>query len=153
MPFAAEFAALERLGVAAAALAPLRPFVDSGVPTSGSLAKSYLTVVSKIASPVLPASAGGGTVDKLIGEVQGLVKVRKAGETPSGAPAPAVPRIEAALAVGDFAGATAAIGELPESARAPAADWIKAAEARLAAETAAEGLVRDAIAELGATRK
>ena len=145
-PLGAPLAALDRLGVEAKALAPLRPYAETGAPTLAALARALAQ-----AAPAQNAGpAQGGVAQRLLGEVQGLVKVRKVGESrPSGAD---LSQVEAALGAGDLARALEAFGDLPPAAQAAARNWRESAEARLAADRAAEALVGRAVADLGAGR-
>ena len=151
-PFATELSALQAARADAAALETLRPYADSGIPTFAALFSAFREVAPKI-DAAGRAAPSGGAVDRLLGEVQSLVKVRKAGENSpveSGADAS---RIAAALASGDLAGALAAAESLPEAPRAAAADWAKAARVRLETTKAADGLAERSIADLGAAKK
>jgi hypothetical protein len=145
-PLGATLGALDRLGVPAEALAPLRPYADKGAPTLAALARALNEGTAE-----QPASAApGGVAQRLLGEVQGLVKVRKVGETrPRAADGS---QVEAALAAGDLARALEAFAALPPAAQAAAQDWRENAEARLAADRAADALVDRAVADLGAGR-
>ena len=60
-----------------------------------------------------------------------------------------IARINIDAARGDIAAALAGIARLPESARAPAASWVKKAEAREAAIAASRRIAADALAALG----
>jgi hypothetical protein len=144
-PLAAPLAALDRLGVEAQTLAPLRAYGETGAPTLADLARR---LAQAPAPPAKPAS--GGVAQRLLGEVQGLVKVHKLGE--SRPDAADLSQVEAALAAGDLAGALQAFAKLPPAAQAAAQHWRESAEARLAAGRAAEALVGRAVADLGAGR-
>jgi hypothetical protein len=148
-PFAAEFAALKRTGADPAALAALEGFADTGVPGQAALARSFAEIEPKILAALAAPAAPAGVVDGLLGEVKGLVEVRKVGE-PGTPPPPesVVSRAEAAAKSGNLASAVAALKSLPDNAQAPAKAWIEAAERRLAAVPAAESLLTRAIADL-----
>ena len=150
--FATELSALQSAGADAAALEPLRPYADSGVPTFAALVSTFREVAPKIDAAGRPA-ASGGAVDRLLGEVQSLVKVRRVGETSATETDADASRIAAALASGDLAGAIAAVDSLPEAPRAVAADWAKAARVRLETTKAADALAERSIADLGAAKK
>jgi len=144
-PLGATLAALDRLGVPNEALAPLRVYAETGAPTLAALAHALAE-----ATPAPRAGPAPGVAQRLLGEVQGLVKVRKLGESrPSEAD---LSRVEAALSAADLAGALQAFADLPAAAQAAAQRWRESAGARLAAARAAEALVGRAVADLGAGR-
>src|SRR5208282_116167 len=95
-PFAAELAALARLGADGAKLAALKPYADAGAPTAGALAVSFAKVAPSLVAAATPAS--GGLMDRLLDDMRKLVRVRKVGEA-AGVDADALTaRMSAALA-------------------------------------------------------
>jgi len=151
-PLGALLAALDRLGVAADALAPLRPYAETGAPTLAALARGLDQARPQ---PHVAAGARGGLAQRLLGEVQGLVSVRKVGESRQGEAGQGeadLSRVEAALGAGDLAGALAAFAALSPATQAAARSWRDSAEARLAAGRAVEAIFGRAVADLGARR-
>ena len=148
-PLANELAALDRLGAPAAALAPLRPFVAAGAPSLPALALAVRQLAPSLAAAETPAAAEDGALDRLFRRLQGLAKIRKVGESRAGDVAA---RAGDALARGDLAGALADLNALPPPARAAAQGWIEGAQARLAADEAAQALTREAADPGGARR-
>jgi hypothetical protein len=150
-PFAAELEALGQRGIGADALAPLKPFAESGAPSLSALAASWAKVEPAVAAAAPPTERSGW--DRLLDHMRALVRVRRVGEAAerdeSGPPAA---RIGAALDRGDLAAALAAFGELPDASRAAGAAWADAAKARVAADKAATALRADAIGGLAATK-
>lgn len=146
-PFAIEFAALTRAGVDGAALAPLKPFAESGAPSSASLAASFAKISAAILAAARP-EAEGGVLDKLLDRLRNTVRVHPVGETPGEEPEAVVSRIQAALSRGQIAAAVAAFGKLPEAARKAGGDWVKTASARAGADEAARTLRDAAIGRL-----
>jgi hypothetical protein len=150
-PFAAELAALSQLGVGADALAPLKPFAESGAPSLSALAASWAKVEPAVAAAAPPSERSGW--DRLLDHMRALVRVRRVGETAGGDGSdPPVARIGAALERRDLAAALAAFGQLPEASRAAGAAWDDAAKARAAAAKAASALRADAIGGLAAAK-
>ncbi len=150
-PFAAEWAALSRLGADSAALAALKPYADSGAPTVAALAASFAKIAPSLvaaANPEKPEGAFGTLRD----ELRGLVRVRAVGEVAGEDPAALVSQIQSALARGDLSAALGIYARLPEPARKASADWAKTAEARAAADPAARTLGEAAIGKLGVAR-
>ncbi len=150
-PVGAELAALDRLGAEASALAPLRPFAETGAPTPAALARSLTSLAPELSGGGRPAPSGG-VARRLLGEMQGLVKIRKVGESRADDATGALSRIGDALEAGDLPRALSAFADLPPAAQAAAAAWRESAEARLAAGKAAEALVGRSVADLGARR-
>jgi len=150
-PFAAELAALSQLGVGADALAPLKPFADSGAPSLAALAASWAKVEPAVAAAA--PSPERSAWDRLLDHMRALVRVRRVGEAAgSDESDPPVARVGAALDRGDLAAALAAYGQLPEASRAAGSPWVDAAKARAAAVRAASALRADAIGGLAAAK-
>jgi hypothetical protein len=150
-PFIAELAALSQLGVGADALAPLKPFAESGAPSPSALAASWAKVEPAVAAAAPPSERSGW--DRLLDHMRALVRVRRVGEAAGGDESdPPVARIGAALERGDLAAALDAFGQLPEASRAAGAAWADAAKARAAAAKAAAALRADAIGGLAAAK-
>jgi hypothetical protein len=148
-PFAPEQAALERLGADPARLAALKPLAEKGAPTTTTLAADF----ARVAPSLLAAgpNKSGGAIDRLFANMSKVVRVTPVGEIAGDDPAALVSQIGAALERGQIGTALAAWERLPEAARQPSREWASAAQARLAADQAAQGVVDDAIARLAAT--
>jgi hypothetical protein len=150
-PFAAELAALSQLGVGADALAPLKPFAESGAPTLAALAASWAKVEPAVAAAAPPPTRSGW--DRLLDHMRALVRIRRVGEAAANDESePPVARIGAALERGDLAAALDAYGRLPEAARAAGGLWADAARAREGAAKTATALRADAIGRLAAAK-
>ncbi|MGA2491807.1 MAG: hypothetical protein ABSF67_02520 [Roseiarcus sp.] len=150
-PFAAELAALSQLGVGADALAPLKPFAESGAPSPSALAASWAKIEPAVAAAAPPPERSGW--DRLLDHMRALVRVRRVGEAAGSDESDSpVARIGAALERGDLAAALAAFGQLPAASRAAGAVWADAANARAAAAKAASTLRADAIGRLAAAK-
>src|SRR5580692_188439 len=144
--FAPELAAMQRLGVDAAALAPLEAVVN-GAPTNSALAASF----DAIAPHVLAATSQpdtGSVTDRFLAHLHNLVKVRELNETTGDDPQALVSQIEAGSRRGDIGAALASFDKLPETARKAAADWPTLARARRAAETALQSIREAAVGQL-----
>ena len=134
-----EIAALERLGVEPAALEPLRAYAERGAPSLSELTLAFGDLAPRLTGP---ASA------RLWQGMQGLVQVRKLGESHPAEATGGVHQVEAALAHGDLEAALAAMP--PPAAQDAAGAWRQTVATRLAATKAASALLRSAIADLGA---
>jgi hypothetical protein len=149
--FGPELAALQRLGVDAAALAPLEAVVN-GAPTNGALAASF----NAVAPHVLAATAQpdtGSVTDRFLAHLHNLVKVRELSETAGDDPQALVSQIEAATRRGDVGAAVAAFDKLPEAARKAAGDWPTLARARAAAEASLQSIREAAVGKLASGQK
>jgi len=149
-PFAPEQAALERLGADPARLTALKPFAEKGAPTSGTLAEDFERLAPAITTAA--ASKPAGMVDRLFASMSKVVRVTPVGAVAGDDPSAVVSQIAAALDGDQIAAALAAWERLPEAARQASQAWASEAKARLAADEAAQGLLEDAIARLGAAK-
>jgi hypothetical protein len=149
--FGPELAALQRMGVDAAALAPLEAVV-SGAPTNSALAASFSAVAPHVLAATSQPDAGSVT-DRFLAHLHNLVKVRELNETAGDDPQALVSQIEAASRRGDIGAALAAFDKLPEAARKAAGDWPTLARARQAAETALQSIREAAVGRLASGQK
>jgi hypothetical protein len=141
-----ELAALQRLGVDAAALAPLQAVVN-GAPTNSALAASFDGVAPHVLAATSPPDQGSVT-DRFLAHLHNLVKVRELSETAGDDPQALVSQIEAASRRGDIGAALASFDKLPEAARKAAGDWPTLARARAAAEAALQSIREAAVGQL-----
>jgi hypothetical protein len=148
LPFAAELSALAAHGADKSALATLEPAAQSGVATSAGLAAQFAGESDAIlASP--PAPPAKGFFDRLAQDAEGLVRIRKIGDTGGDSLAARVARIEKALDAGAVETAYAQWTALPADARQKSQDFGAAAKRRLETIAAARGLEAAALAHLG----
>ncbi len=140
-PYADILGSLENSGLSAEAMDALKVFAQTGAPTPSSLLKDYAPVSDTLLR--LPQSAEEGSwTDALWNAANRMVPIRPT-EDPGGSSLPAlVVRIEKALERGDVQAAAKSFAELPEPARAVAAEWGQ----RLARMAAASGAVRNVAA-------
>ena len=149
--FGPELAALQRLGVDSAALAPLEAVVN-GAPTNGALAASFNAVAPHVLAATSQPDTGSVT-DRFLAHLHNLVKVRELNETAGDDPQALVSQIEAASRRGDIGAAVAAFDKLPEAARKAAGDWPTLARARDAAEAALQSIREAAVGRLASGQK
>jgi hypothetical protein len=144
-PFAAQLKAAGN----ANALAPLRPFADSGVPTAAVLARELNTLLPSLRSAQPSAqNTDAGFMQKLQANAEKLVRVRPVNEIAGDDPAATLSRIEARAQNADIDGALAELGKLPAEARAPADAWMRKAQARRDAVQAARQFAADSLNQL-----
>jgi hypothetical protein len=149
--FGPELAALQRMGVDAATLAPLQAVVN-GAPTNSALAASF----NAVAPHVLAATSQpdtGSVSDRFLAHLHNLVKVRELNETAGDDPQALVSQIEAGSRRGDIGAALTAFDKLPEAARKAAGDWPTLARARQAAEAALQSIREAAVGRLASGQK
>jgi hypothetical protein len=146
--FRAELDAAKALGADNAMLSPLEPFADSGVPTAAVLARRLRDILPAMRRATEPQGAAeGGFLKRLQVNAERLVRIQPVGEQPGDDAGAILARAEAKVGRGDIAGAVTELSALPPDVRAPAADWIKTAQAREAAIAAGR---RFAASQLGA---
>ncbi len=141
-----ELAALQRLGVDSAALAPLQA-VANGAPTNSALAASFNAVAPHVLAATAPAETGSVS-DRFLAHLHSLVKVRELNETAGDDPQALVSQVEAASRRGDIGAALASFDKLPEAARNAAGDWPTLARARRAGEAALQSIREAAVGQL-----
>jgi hypothetical protein len=146
-PFAAELAAIKPLTNDRALLDRLEPHAMSGVPTEAMLGREF----SKV-TPALFSAAGrtqdGGLLERLRANAERLIRIRPVDEITGDDPGSVVSRAEVKATRNDIQGAVAELAKLPPSVSAPAAAWIKTAEARQSALAAMNDLMTHARAAL-----
>ncbi|MFZ3179487.1 MAG: hypothetical protein WA156_04600 [Methylocystis silviterrae] len=153
-PYALETKALTRLGADPAALAALAPLAEKGAPTAAQLKADFAPAAKRIHA--LESGASGDLTEHLMKGASKLVRVRPSGQAPTTEAQTVeekVAHIEAALAHGDLARASAVFAALPEAAQNEAKDFGATLRARVDAGGAADDLLHGAIAALGATKE
>jgi hypothetical protein len=145
IPFTAELQAAKQLAADPSRLAALEASAATGVPTPAALAQN----LSKLAPAMLQAASAprreAGVMERLQASAERLIRIRPVEEASGDDPSVVVARAELKATRGDIAGALADLERLPEAVRAPAAGWIAAAKARLAALDSAKTLAANAL--------
>jgi hypothetical protein len=151
-PYPSELTALERVGADPAKIAALKPFAEKGAPTAAALASSF----DKVAPDALKAAnakESGGVMDRLMSNMGKVVKITPVGETAGDDPSAIVSQIAASLDRGHIDDAMALWARLPEPSRRASQDWANSAQARLAADAAAQDVLNDAMTKLASSEK
>ncbi|MFO1153731.1 MAG: mitofilin family membrane protein [Rhodospirillales bacterium] len=156
-PFGRELAAVRSLAgndqAIADALKTLEPFAASGVPTTAALTARFPMVADAIARAA-PTSGGDTWIDRVVDKFASLVSIRVTG--PAAARAGGIDGVlaeaEAMLKAGDLASAVGVVNRIEGQAAIPAAEWLRAAESRLAANGAVSTLEAEAAARLAKAR-
>jgi hypothetical protein len=148
-PFVAELAAARSLANDPNELAPLEPFVQTGVPSAASLGRELVALVPALTQSAGSPSHDSGFLSRMQASAERLVRIRPAEDAPGDDPAAVLARIEQRATQADLAGALAELAKLPASAQVPAQAWIAKAQARIAALAASRRYAADALAALG----
>jgi hypothetical protein len=144
-PYARELAAIEPAAAGPGALDALKAFADTGVPSAATLARE-LAGVMPAALKAAAAPASGGLFERLQSNAERLVRIRPVAQEPQGGdPAATLGRVEVKTAHGDIAGALAEAAKLPATVRAPLEPWLKRAQARETALSAAAALAAQSL--------
>lgn len=147
-PFAAELAALKRLGADEATIAALEPSAADGAPSAKQLLESFKPVARR-----LRALQGGSVTEHLMQGASKLVRIRPSGEAPVETLGDMVDKIDAALTHDDLVAAEAIFERLPDNAKAEAKTFGETLHRRNATAQAADNLLNNAIAALGGAKK
>ena len=147
-PYQAELAAVQSLGVEKTATAPLEPFAATGVPSTAALAQELENLTPALRQASDAAAGATSLLGRLKANAQRLVRITPVAAPLGNAPSAIVARIEIEAARADIAAALTDIAALPDSAKPPAADWVKKAEARAAAVAASRQIAAAALAAL-----
>ncbi len=147
-PFADDLTALENHGVDRAQLANLQAAGATGVATTGELSKQFAAETDAILATA-PAPKAHGFLDRLMKDAEGLVRVRKIGDTTGDDLAAHVARIQNALDAGSVETAYQQWTSLPDAAKQKSQAFGRAAKTRLDTIEAARAIESEALASLG----
>lgn len=147
-PFAAELATVKPLAADPAVLAPVESFAETGVPSNEVLARELSPLIPVMVRALGEPARDGSFLERLQANAARLVRVRPVDEVPGDQPAAIIARLEVKVARADVAGALAELDKLPDTVRAPAADWIGKVKARDAALAASRQIAARALAAL-----
>ena len=148
VPYQAELAAVQSLGVTQDAAAPLAPFAASGVPTPAALAHELAALTPELRRASEPSSGGSTFLGRLEAHAQNLVSITPVDAPAGNEPSAVMARIEVDAEHADIAAALTDIAALPETAKPLAADWVGKAKAREAAIAASRQIAAAALANL-----
>lgn len=150
--YAAELAAVKKIGGDTLNLAPLERYSLEGVPTLPDVTKEFRRVANTaIDAEAEPADAS--VFDRLLSGARGIVRVRKAGHNPDDVGAEAVVgRMEAALKEGRLGEVLAQGKKMPPKAALAAEEWLRKLEARHAVDQSVADIEAALKSSLGAYR-
>jgi hypothetical protein len=147
-PFADDLTALESRGIDKTQLANLQAASATGVATAGELSKQFAAVTDAILATA-PAPKARGFLDRLMKDAEGLVRIRRIGDTTGDSLAAHVARIQNALDAGSVETAYQQWTSLPDAARQKSQAFGNAAKTRIDTIAAAHAIESEALANLG----
>jgi len=147
-PYQAELKAVQTLGAAPNATAPLEPFAASGAPRADALAHDLAALLPALRKAADTTPADATFLDRLKVNVQGLVQITPVDAPPGNDPAAVITRIQIDANRADIAGALSETAALPDRVKPIVADWAKKAQAREAAIAASRNITAGALAAL-----
>jgi len=147
-PYQAELAAVQALGVAPNATAPLQSFAATGIPSAAALGRELADLTPALQRATETESGDTGFLDRLEAHAQHLVRITPVDAPAGNEPSAVVARIEADADRADIAAALNDIAALPDAAKPLAADWAAKAKAREAAIAASRQIAAAALAGL-----
>lgn len=138
-------------GVAAndPAIAGLKPYAETGVPTRATLTSTFPDAANAALAVLNRPAPDQGVFERLWSSAQSLVKVRPVGHVEGDTPEAFIARAEEALKSGDLDVALTEWNRVPEEGRSAAPDFGKALAARIAVEKLVGATLKDAV--LGAS--
>ncbi|HEX3917733.1 MAG TPA: hypothetical protein VHW60_10375 [Caulobacteraceae bacterium] len=148
-PFDQDLAAYDRLAPGDPDLAALRPLAPGGALSRAALAASFPDLAAQAAMSARQPDDDAGLMDKLWAALSRVVIVRHVDPAAPGVDG-LLARAEDEAAAGDIATAAASVRALPPRARAPFAEWLTAADRRIAIDRDIADLRARALADLTA---
>lgn len=133
-PFAGELETYAALAPDAPALAALRPYAETGIPTRADLAREASEAASRIAAAAAAPPEDAGFFDRLLASARRAVTVRPVGEVEGETPAAIAARMEQAAIEGDYARALAEYEMLPPALQGVASGFAERLRARRSAD-------------------
>jgi hypothetical protein len=132
-PYAAQIAALRRLGTKDADMPTLVARADTGVPTEPALAAQFPGLADRAVRAERQAAAGNWFA-RLWARIRTLVVARPVGDVAGNGTSAILARAQVRLDSGDLAGAAAEVGTLKGAAAETLKGWAADAQARLTVE-------------------
>ncbi len=150
--FKPQFDAIVALAPGDPAVAALRPYAETGVPTLVILAARFPDAAREALDAERIALSGEGILGRVWSSLSGLIRVRRIGDTSGMTSADKLARAEMRLAGGELAAAVSEVRALEGEAATRMASWRRDAEARLSVENAIAGMETRIVNALTAAR-
>jgi hypothetical protein len=135
-PYQTELGLVTSYGVDAQAVAALKPYAATGIPTAQALAHELSSLLPALAKASLGRSKSGSLLTDLENDAKNLVHISPVGVPAGSEPVDVLARISVDAAQVHIAAALADLAQLPPSAKTLAQPWMRKAEARAAAVAA-----------------
>ena len=148
-PFLTELDTLSRVSQDDPAIASLRPFAATGVPSRAELMRDYPDVANAMLAALNQPDPNQGIFERLSESALSLVKVRPVGNVEGESPDAIVARMENKLRNGDLQGAALEWNSLPEPAKGVSSVYKKSLDARIEVENLVSGTLNRAISATG----
>ncbi|MGE3248235.1 MAG: COG4223 family protein, partial [Beijerinckiaceae bacterium] len=146
-PFGGLIAALEAMGTKGESVDMLKPLAEKGVPAKAALVSQFQSLESRLLEPEAPPASAPLT-ERLKQGALSLVKVRPVGKPEGTSPGALYARILGALRQDRFEEAKKLYDVLPPKSRQLAEQWAQNLQTRIAAESAAQSVLSDALTQL-----
>ncbi len=147
--FNAELENLAAVAPDAPAIAALRSFAATGVPTRQDLSVEFENAAQAMMAASEPVDPNAGLFDQLLDSAKSLVKVRPLGDVEGDTAAARIARMGEALAKGDDTAMATEFAALPAASRDAAASFMERFNARAEADRLIAEAVRAASSKAG----
>jgi hypothetical protein len=131
------------------AIADLRNFAETGIPSRGDLIRQVPDVATAIVNAAQPASADESWSNRLMSSAKSLVTVRPVGDVPGDSVDAIAARFENKVRNGDLPGAVSEWNTLPDGAKSASAAFKQSLDARIRVEDLVGEALSKAIATAG----
>ncbi|UXS02521.1 COG4223 family protein [Agrobacterium tumefaciens] len=148
-PFLTELDTLAKVTPDDPAIASLRSFATTGVPSRAELLRNFPDVANTMLSAINQPDPNQGIVERLTESAFSLVKVRPVGNIEGETPDAVIARMENKLRNGDLQGAALEWDSLPDAAKTVSADYKKSLDARINVENLVGDTLNRAIGSTG----
>ncbi len=133
-PFATELATLETIVPDDAAVAELKAYADTGVPSRSTLVSNFPSVADTLIAATRQADGSTSLSERLMNSALSVIKVRPVGDVEGDSTGAIAARIEQKLQNGDLAGAASEWDKLPDAAKTAGENFKRALDARIEVE-------------------
>lgn len=144
--FMPELDAYAAAGGEEKAVAALRDYAASGVPTQATLMDRFPAVANRIVATANGTAPDASIGERLMASARSLVQIRPVGEVEGDTPGAIAARMEVALKSGDLGGALSEWEKLPDSAREVSKDFAADLRARNELDTLIADMLAAAMA-------
>lgn len=148
-PFLTELDTLSGVSAEDPAIAALRPFAATGVPSRAELMRDFPNAANAMLDAINQPDPNQGIFDRLTESALSLVKVRPVGNIEGESPDAVIARMENKLRNGDLQGASLEWDTLPEPAKSVSGAYKQSLDARIEVENLVNGTLSRAITSTG----